>query len=64
MPLQHCRTSLEAGDCRLGDDGLEKGCDELAQETPDGRPRQAAASKRGESSNASMSGSSKRMTKR
>jgi hypothetical protein len=61
MSLYRGCTSAEPGDCWLWDNGLEKSFDELAQETPGGRPGQAAAGKRGESSNSSTSGSSRRM---
>lgn len=64
MALQPCGGTAEAVDGRLGDDGLKQGGDELAQQPPQGRPGQAAAGKRGESSNASMSGSSRRMISR
>ena len=64
MSLKVCRAALEAGDRGFGNDGLTNRGDELAQETPGGGPGQAAAAKRGESSNASTSGSSNRIISR
>ena len=64
MSLEGCSATLQTVDCGLWGDGLEEGCDELAQQTPGGGPCQAAVSQRGESSNASTSGSSNRIIKR
>jgi hypothetical protein len=57
-------TSPQAIDRRLREDGLEEDGDELVEETPGCGSGQAAAAKRGESSNSSMSGSSRRMMRR
>jgi hypothetical protein len=43
---------------------VEERCGELTQEAPNSRARQAAAGKRGESSNSSMSGSSNKIINR
>lgn len=54
----------QAGECGLWKDGLEQRGDELAQQAPEAGPRQAACAERGESSNASTSGSSSKIINR
>ena len=48
-------------DLWLRNDGLAEGGDELAEQSPSARPRQAASAQRGESSNSSTSGSSSKI---
>ena len=55
--------AFEAGECRLREDGLAQGGEELAQQAPAAGSGQAAA-ERGEASSASTSGSSKRIISR
>jgi hypothetical protein len=55
--------AFEAGECRLWEDGLAQGGNELAQQAPAVGLGQAAT-KRGEASSASTSGSSKRIISR
>ena len=55
--------AFEAGACRLWEDGLAQGGEELARQAPAAGSGQAAA-KRGEASSAPTSGSSKRIISR
>lgn len=54
----------EASEGRLRDDGLAQRRGELTEQAPGAGTGQAAAAQRGESSNSSMSGSSRRAAKR
>ena len=64
MALQRGMALPEGGQRRLWDDGLKKCGDELAQQAPCAEPGQAASCTRGESSNASTSGSSNKIMSR
>ena len=64
MSPYRLRTASQAGDCRLGDDGLDGCGDKLEQQTPGAGTGQAASAQRGESSNASTSGSSNKIIRR
>ena len=63
MSSESVAGGAQASEGGLRDDGLPQGGDELAQHSPACGLGQAAA-RRGESSNASISGSSKRIIKR
>ena len=63
MSLEALARVFEAGECRLREDGLAQGSEELAQQAPTAGLGQAAA-ERGEFSSAPISGSSKRMMSR
>lgn len=56
--------AAQATDGWLWDDRLQQGCNELLQDTPSARCRQAACIQWGESSKSQASGSSSRMIKR
>ena len=68
MTVQSRQAVSQASEGRFGHDRLQQGSDELAQQAPSLRPRQAARGKRsaerGESSTPSTSGSSRRMIRR
>jgi hypothetical protein len=63
MSAQGAGVAAEAGEGGLGHDGLKQGGGELSEEPPGIGLGQAVA-RRGESSNAPMSGSSSRIIKR
>jgi hypothetical protein len=63
MSLEAPSRAFEAGECRLGEDGLAQRGDELAQQAPSAGAGQAAFG-RGEPSSAPSSGSSRRIISR
>jgi hypothetical protein len=64
MPLERSFSAAQAADGWLWNDCLQQGCNELLQDTPAARRRQAACVQWGESSKSRASGSSSRMIKR
>ena len=64
IALQGHAALPQAGERRLGYDGLKESGNELAHQPPEAGPRQAACAERGESSSASTSGSSSKIIKR
>jgi hypothetical protein len=64
MSSQFEPSLAQIGDGRLGNDGLEECGGKLEQQSPSARTRQAAIAERGESSNASTSGSSNKIIRR
>lgn len=64
VPLERLLALAQAGEVWVWHDGLEQGGEELAQQAPRAGSGQAAVAERGESSSASINGSSNRMTNR
>lgn len=64
MPSQTTLAASQGFQGGLRHDGLHETGDELAQQAPGAGPCQAALGRRGETSSASTSGSSRRMARR